>query len=202
MTPPEQGSQADEAFQGEIKTNNMAEQVFAELDVPELVFVRCAYFMENWLNFLGTLKAPEPLVPSTITPLDWKVPMVAVRDIGATLAAELTTKTTSPPPRPKPQVFELQGPQDYSPLDVRQALKESLRRDVPMKPIEKEELHGFYSNIFPPEIVPEWVEMTRSFLPGGIMLQKEADVSQRTVRRGRTRLSEVIGEAVGKMQQV
>ena len=180
---------------GEIKTNNASERVLSETDVSEIVFVRCAYFMENWTLFLDSSKAPERFVFSTITPLGFKVPMVAVRDIGKALAAELTSIDTAGP-HSKPMIYELHGPQDYSPLDVKLAITKSLGKSVKMKPVEKHELHGFYSKLFPPEIVPEWVELASSFIPGGILAEEVGDDSRSIVRHGATELSIVIENAV------
>lgn len=182
--------------QGEIKTNHTAETVFQSTDVPEIVFVRCAYFMENWTMSLDTLKAPEPFFFSTITPLDWKVAMVATKDIGSTLATELT-KTEQPPS--KPHVFELHGPRSYTPLDVKEAFSEALGREVVVKPVEKDELEGFYGQVFPKEVVGEYVEMTLSFLAGGVA-ERDPDEVREGIVRGKTELGEVLGEAVAGLR--
>ncbi|PWI75656.1 putative nucleoside-diphosphate-sugar epimerase [Purpureocillium lilacinum] len=177
---------------GEIKTNNAAERVLATTNVPSITFVRCAYFMENWTMGMDTLKAPEPFFFSTITPLDWKVPMVAVADIGSTLAAELLKEEPAPS---KPHVYELHGPRRYTPLDVQAAFSKAVGKQVAVKPVEKSELHGFYSQVFPPEIVGEWVEMSTSFLEGGVMAADKVDYSNVNVVNGRTELDEALGKA-------
>lgn len=178
--------------QGEIKTNNAAERVLATTNVPSITFVRCAYFMENWTMGMDTLKAPEPFFFSTITPLDWKVPMVAVADIGSTLAAELLKEEPAPS---KPHVYELHGPRRYTPLDVQAAFSKAVGKQVAVKPVEKSELHSFYSQVFPPEIVGEWVEMSTSFLEGGVMAADKVDYSNVNVVNGRTELDEALGKA-------
>ncbi|OAQ80849.1 nucleoside-diphosphate-sugar epimerase [Purpureocillium lilacinum] len=177
---------------GEIKTNNAAERVLATTNVPSITFVRCAYFMENWTMGMDTLKAPEPFFFSTITPLDWKVPMVAVADIGSTLAAELLKEEPAPS---KPHVYELHGPRRYTPLDVQAAFSKAVGKQVAVKPVEKSELHSFYSQVFPPEIVGEWVEMSTSFLEGGVMAADKVDYSNVNVVNGRTELDEALGKA-------
>lgn len=181
---------------GEIKTNHIAENVFAGTNVPEVVFVRCAYFMENWTAVLDTLKAPEPFFFSTITPLDWKIHMVSVEDIGRALARELTKQT---PALSKPHIFELCGPQRYTPLDVQRALSEVLEKEVSIKPIQTEGLAEFYGQIFPSEVVPEWVEMTMSFLPGGVMAADVYESENGMVEYGKTELIDSIRAAVAKM---
>lgn len=59
-----------------IRTNHAAEQVFKDT-APEVVYVRCAYFMENWMMALDTAHLDPPFFYTTITPLDFKVPMVS-----------------------------------------------------------------------------------------------------------------------------
>lgn len=179
--------------QGEIKTNNMAERVFTTTKVPAIVFVRCAYFMENWAMSLETLRAPEPFIFSTITPLDWKIPMIAVKDIRSTLASELLKESTPPA---KPYIFELHGPRQYTPLDVQEAFSKALGKEVAIKPVEKSELRGFFSQVFPEPIVGDWVEMATSFLPGGIMAADTVDYDKVNVVRGPTELDKVLKAVV------
>lgn len=114
--------------------------------------------------------------------------MVAVKDIGSTLAVELTKKSAPS----KPHVFELHGPQSYNSLDVQAAFSEALGKDVGLKLVEKHELHGFYSKVFPASIVPEWVEMATSFLPGGILARDEKEDEKKEIVRGATGLVEAI----------
>ncbi|TWU78492.1 hypothetical protein ED733_008965 [Metarhizium rileyi] len=161
---------------GEIKTNNIAERVFAETNIAEVIFVRCAYFMENWTAAPETLRGPEPFFFSTVTPLEWKLPMVAVEDIGAVIASEALKQQGSPR---KPHVFELHGPRMYSPLDVQLAFSDALGKQAGV----------------PEDVVPEWVEMATSFLPGGVM--KPGDVEEGTgVVNGKTELGDAIRSAV------
>ncbi len=42
-----------------------------------MVFIRCAYFLENYGRFIESVMAPESLFMSTITPLYHKIPMVS-----------------------------------------------------------------------------------------------------------------------------
>ena len=153
--------------------------------------------MENWTISLETLKAPEPFFYSTIIPLDFKVAMVAVKDIGKTLAEEAIRDWKLPT---KPYICELHGPQPYTPLDVQKTFSQVLKKDVQVKAIEKDALKGFFGQIFPPQIVDEWVKMSKSFLPGGIAekdLSKPSDVD---VICGRTTLKEVFRSATAEMR--
>ncbi|PHH77597.1 hypothetical protein CDD80_424 [Ophiocordyceps camponoti-rufipedis] len=178
---------------GEMKTNNAAERIFTDTDIPAVIFVRCAYFMENWTANLDTLRAPKPFFYSTVTPLDWKMPMVPIDDIGSTLASQLIGRTM---PALKPHIFELHGPRLYTPLDVQQAFCSALRKQVAIKPVERAELDAFFSRIFPPQSVGEWVEMATCFLPGGVMAADSINYDDVLVQRGTTELVDAIKSAV------
>ncbi|KAL8367236.1 hypothetical protein RB599_010290 [Gaeumannomyces hyphopodioides] len=175
---------------GEILTNHAAEQVF-EGTAPEVVYVRCAYFMENWMMSLETVHQEPPFFYTTITPLDFKVPMIAVKDIGSTLAAQLLATGSAPPANP--HVFELWGPEDYSSLDTQAAFAAAAGRDVEVRPVPKDGLGDFFVQAgLPPSVAKEWAEMSACFLPGGVI---EADVSRTEgVVRGKTTLHEAVKE--------
>ncbi|KAF5017394.1 hypothetical protein F66182_10674 [Fusarium sp. NRRL 66182] len=177
---------------GELKTNHVSEQVLMSANVPEVLFARCAYFMENWTMAAETLRAPEPFFFSTITPLDFKVAMIAIKDVGQTLATELIRESTPPV---KPYIFELHGPQPYSPLDVQQAFSQALDKYVEVRAVEKRDLPGFFGQVFPPQIVNEWVEMAASFLPGGIAERDASMPSEVDVVNGKTTLKDAIRAA-------
>jgi uncharacterized protein YbjT (DUF2867 family) len=149
--------------------------------------------MENWTRNLDTLKESEPFILSTVTPLDWKFPMVAVNDIGYALANEILKESPSPA---KPYAYELHGPKMYTPNDVHQCFCQALGRPVAMKPIQQNELHEFYSKIFPPETVDDWVEMTKSFLPGGPMAPDKINWDDIDIHRGETDLATAIKKAL------
>ncbi|KAK7978605.1 hypothetical protein PG996_004660 [Apiospora saccharicola] len=101
---------------GEIGTNHEAEQALLGA-APEVIFVRCAYFMENWAVALATLKEDSPFFYSAISPADCKVPMVSVSDVGRICAAQLLGAGSAPGGE-NPSVSELHGPESYSTRDV------------------------------------------------------------------------------------
>ncbi|EXK43231.1 hypothetical protein FOXG_15397 [Fusarium oxysporum f. sp. lycopersici 4287] len=183
---------------GELKTNHISEEVLKNTDIPEIIIIRCSYFMENWTMSVETLKGSDPYFFSTITPLDFKIAMVAIKDIGAAMATQLIRDWT--PPR-KPYIMELHGPEPYSPLDAQKAFSQALGEDVEVKAVEKEDLSEFYGKIFAPQIVNEWVEMSTCFLPGGIAekdLSKPSDVD---VIYGKTTLNEALREATAELRK-
>ncbi|KAF5989982.1 hypothetical protein FBULB1_392 [Fusarium bulbicola] len=183
---------------GELKTNHISEQVLRTTDIPEIIIIRCSYFMENWTMSVETLKGPKPFFFSTITPLDFKITMVAIRDIGEAMAAQLTRDWTPPN---KPYIMELHGPEPYSPLDTQKAFSQALGRDVEIKAIEKEDLAEFYGKMFAPQIVNEWVEMSTCFLPGGIAEKDLSKLSGVDVIYGKTTLTEASTEATAELRK-
>ncbi|EWG54522.1 hypothetical protein FVEG_12726 [Fusarium verticillioides 7600] len=183
---------------GELKTNHISEQVLKTTDIPEVIIIRCSYFMENWTMSVETIKGPNPFFFSTITPLDFNIAMVAIKDIGEALATQLTRDWTPPS---KPYIMELRGPEPYSPLDVQKAFSRALGKNVEIKAVEKEDLAEFYGKIFAPQIVNEWVEMSTCFLPGGIAEKNLSKPSDVDVIYGRTTLTEALREATAELRK-
>jgi uncharacterized protein YbjT (DUF2867 family) len=157
--------------------------------VENIVFVRCAYFMENWTMNLDTLRGPNPFFFSTITPVDYEIPMVAISDIGATIAEQLTNKEYL---SNNPYIFELHGPRKYSPLDVRAAFTQALGKDVEVRPVEKDNLRQFFAQVFPPQVLDYWVEMAMSILPDGKLGTEYMLRSHATIIHGHTDLATTI----------
>ncbi|KAF5694525.1 nucleoside-diphosphate-sugar epimerase [Fusarium denticulatum] len=183
---------------GELKTNHISEEVLKTTDIPEVIIIRCSYFMENWTMSVETLKGPNPFFFSTITPLDFKIAMVAIKDIGEAMATQLTRDWTPPS---KPYVMELHGPEPYSPLDTQKAFSQALGKDVGIKAVEKEDLAEFYGKMFAPQIVNEWVEMSTCFLPGGIAEKNLSKPSDIDVIHGKTTLTEALREATAELME-
>lgn len=181
-------------MQGEVKTKTVAERILKTIQLPRITVIRPAYFMENWLT---TLKHQDDEISSFttyITPLDWKIPMVAIRDVGTAAASSLTSEFEQ-----ASQVYfhELHGPkpEGYSPLDVRNAFVKGLgKEDVDIQTVEKDGLEAMFSTFLPKGCVAEFVEMVTSFLPGGVLdLNPDPDA---VVVRGETSLEEAIYEAL------
>ncbi|KAK8036933.1 hypothetical protein PG991_001247 [Apiospora marii] len=170
-------------LQGEIKTNHEAEQALMGA-APEVVFVRCAYFMENWAMALATVKAEPPFFYSVISPADYKIPMVSVRDIGRVCAAQLLAAGSAAPGDENPFIFDLHGPESYSTRDVQRAFEEATGKRIEVKLVQDDQLQGFFRQAFKEPMTSLFVEMTRSFLPGGVA-EKDMNEGAR-IRRERT----------------
>ncbi|KAF9874463.1 NmrA family protein [Colletotrichum karsti] len=175
---------------GELKTNYEAEQALVAA-APEVVFIRCAYFMENWASAVETVKTDSPFFYSVIAPEDYKIPMVSVEDIGRTCAAQVLAAGS--PLSYNPYIFDLHGPEAYSTRDLQKVFEDKLGKPVQAKLVTDDQLEGFFAQAFQPPVDGMFVEMTRSFLPGGIAVDM---MEGSRVQRGRVTLSEAIGKMV------
>lgn len=176
---------------------------------PEVVFVRCGYFTENWAAALETI--PEAgFFFTTLTPTDLKLPhvridivesdaelltcrQIAIKDIGETCAGELLATGTAL--MASPYVFDLCFPSKLSSVDVHKAWEEAAGKTIEMKVIPKEGLTDFYGAVFPPAIAESYVEMNVALLPGGIILEDPRPTGE--TRHGKTELVEVFKQLLG-----
>lgn len=79
----------------------------------EVVFVRCAFLMENWATVMKTLNSEIPSFHSLIdASWDNKMPMVSQRDVAQLCVNELVGSRKQSPYRI--HVFEVLGPSSYS----------------------------------------------------------------------------------------
>ncbi|PYH46298.1 NAD(P)-binding protein [Aspergillus saccharolyticus JOP 1030-1] len=178
---------------GEIMTNHISEEILRDA-ACEVVIIRCAYFMENWATSLPTVRQKEtPYLETVITPVDFAVPMVAVEDIGVK-SAECILSTERK--ESKPYVIELHGPREYASVDVRRAFEKVLGRAVELRPVEKENLTEYFAGFLPEAAVGPFVEMTLSFLPGGVMHNDLGKKEEVRLMRGRVELEEVVAGLV------
>ncbi|RAH78065.1 NAD(P)-binding protein [Aspergillus japonicus CBS 114.51] len=181
---------------GEIMTNHISEAILRDA-AAEVVIMRCAYFMENWATAVQNVRHKErPYLETVITPVDFEVPMVAVKDIGSHSARCILAHETAP--TGTPDVFELHGPREYSSLDVQRALAKVVGRAVALRPVEKENLTEYFARFLPETAVGPFVEMTLSFLPGGVMYKQYAQrTTEGRVERGTVELEEVVAGLLG-----
>ncbi|KAK5652249.1 hypothetical protein OQA88_10746 [Cercophora sp. LCS_1] len=183
-----QGAQYDQGV-GEILTNHVAEKALRDA-TEEVVFVRCAYFMENWAAALETI--PAGFFFTTITPVEFALPHIASKDIGEVVAQELLKAGEGL--EKSPYIFELEGPA-YSSLDVHKAWEEALGEKIEMKVIPKEGLAEFYGNVFPPGLAQRYAELNQCFMEGGILYENPNPTGE--TRKAKTELVEVFKGLLG-----
>lgn len=173
-------------LQGEVlSTLRQAEQILSDA-AAEVCFIHCAYFMENWATSIKMVKE-DGFFYSPITPLEWAMPMVAVKDIGRTCA---DTAVGQEALGESPYIVELHGPRPYSALDVKGAFEEIAGREIQVKPIPREGLLGFFGAMFPAKTARRFADMMLATTPGGIMAEDPEPTGR--YGTGETELVEVL----------
>ncbi|KAJ3547262.1 hypothetical protein NM208_g1609 [Fusarium decemcellulare] len=175
--------------EGVVRTNHHSERILEGSDA-DVVLVRNCYFMENWMSALETIKADPPHFYSTIAPLDYALPMVSARDIGRTCAREALGAGT--PLAKSPRIFELHGPRNYSVRNVKEAFEKVTGKKIEARLVEKPDLHKFFSGFLPANIVDDFVEMTLTFLPGGLLEDEMNDLTN--VKHGQDTLVDAFSQ--------
>ncbi len=116
---------------GPISTIAHLEKLFIAASIP-LTAVRPGYFLENIQDMMPAVMH-EGVYPSMILPLDFKIDMVATRDIGLAVAEALIN-----PPTVRHRVVELKGAEQYSAEDIASALSSALNRQITPVPVPQE----------------------------------------------------------------
>lgn len=112
--------------------HDMEERLNA-LDIPELVHLRPAYFMENLLGGVNDI-AERGRYAAALRP-DIAIPMIATLDIG-TAAAELLAED----PFRQPRVRELLGPREYTMREAARILGQAIGKpDLPYAQLSYDE---------------------------------------------------------------
>jgi len=143
---------------GDLGSLYIFEQGARETGVP-LCIVRAAYFMSNWFGALST--AQQSGVFPSLLPKGFKAPMVAPQDVGE-LAARLLVA-----PVEETGVYNIEGPEPYTPEDVAAVLGNVLGRDVTVDEIPHSQWLEFYRrNGFCPEAAQSYAAMTGIFVDG------------------------------------
>jgi uncharacterized protein YbjT (DUF2867 family) len=93
------------------------EKRLAALDIPELVFVRAGFYMENFIKGMSfSEQAKSGVYRSAFRP-DRPMPMIASKDVGECVAQILTEE-----PFNQPRVRELLGAKDYTMAEATRVL--------------------------------------------------------------------------------
>ncbi|KAI9150487.1 nucleoside-diphosphate-sugar epimerase [Paramyrothecium foliicola] len=184
---------------GEIKTKAVSERVLKETSVPHITIVRPVYFMENWAQQFALINSPETFMVSTLTPLDWKLGMVSLIDIGDALAKDAVTDEAQTTPV---HIYELWGPdiKGYSANQVHAIFTRLFEKEIAIKGIESSELPDFLGKMLPPGALEEIVEMIRSFLPGGHLVENPDPLAN--IVQGSTKLETALENLVREAKKV
>ncbi|KEZ03461.1 epimerase [Burkholderia sp. MSh2] len=170
---------------GVIATNRTAEQRLAELGVP-VVFLRAAYFMENWARVVGPARA-QGVLPSLLAPVERAIPMVATEDIGRTAASLLLEDWAGI------RKIGLAGPAAYSPADIAAILARVLSRPVRALALEPAAWAGVLAmNPFSSTAIDGFIELNHGLNSGHIAFGSDDAIELRQGRVPFERVAEAI----------
>ncbi len=172
---------------GNILTNRLFEERLSKLG-DRVVFLRPAYFLENW-GWVAGAASRDGVLPSFLAPLDRRIPMVSTADIGRAAADLLTGQGA------RGRILELAGPAPCSPADVAEAFGRALGRSVlPVAVPEADWPASLAGSGFSSRTIEAWVELFRAFNSGWIAFEG----GERASLRGRTPLEEAVGALLGR----
>ncbi|MGB3424298.1 MAG: NmrA family NAD(P)-binding protein [Castellaniella sp.] len=173
-----------ESGTGWIGMNRMFEQRLGEAGVPA-IFLRAAYFMENWTPMVGQAMRSGSL-PTFLAPPQRPIPMVATVDVGTTAAALLLEEGM------KTCAVTLSGPKDYAPNDVAAIVSARLGKPVHAAVLPEAAWSAALADVrFSKAALAGFSEMTRGLNCSHIGIKSDPDAVERA---GTTALDHVIGE--------
>jgi uncharacterized protein YbjT (DUF2867 family) len=176
---------------GNIRTTYTMEEALKTI-APQVVMVRAASFIENWLHAASAVKSGQsPVIGSMYQKLDRKIPHIATDDIGR-VSAEYMTK-------PKNEVdnlviIELEGPEPYSPNDVAKVTSEALGKPVSAVAMSEEMMRGLFEKFgWPKTTGDNWIEMFQGFDDGTICWTNDPKVIR---IKGKLTLADVLNKVL------
>jgi uncharacterized protein YbjT (DUF2867 family) len=144
---------------------------------------RAAYYMSNWDMALAS--AREDGVVPTMFPADFKLPMVAPRDLGRAAARRLRSGLDDVGLR------NVEGPARYSTNDVARAFAEALGRPVRTIVTPREQWEEAFQALgFSQAAARSYARMTGATLDGAMVPESETE-------KGPTRLEDYVAALVG-----
>ena len=129
---------------------------------PQVVLIRCAWFMENWSSSVLAVKSGKAtMIESMLQKLDRKISQVATDDIGCVVVEYLTKAAQEIDQR---HIIELEGPEPYSPKDVAEIVSKLLGENVAAVAMTEEMTHELFENFgWPKATADNWIEMVQGF---------------------------------------
>jgi uncharacterized protein YbjT (DUF2867 family) len=157
---------------GWIAMNRMLEGGLSDAGLP-VTFLRAAYFMENW-GALVKMAIHQRRLPSFLSPLDKKFPMVATEDIGRIAAETLCEDWEGV------RAIDLEGPARYSPNDIAEHLSLKLGKEVqPVSIPESDWARSIAGQGFSSAAISGFIEMTQGINSGHIAFHERLDAERR-----------------------
>ncbi|MBX5135952.1 NmrA family NAD(P)-binding protein [Rhizobium lentis] len=116
----------------------LVERAMSTLPMP-VAFLRACWFMENSAWDIAPARE-SGIMPSFLQPVTKPVPMVSVRDVGATAAEMLQEDWTGK------RIVELEGPLRITPLQMAEAFSAVLGKRVRAEPVARETWEALFLN--------------------------------------------------------
>ncbi|MBD8511249.1 NmrA family NAD(P)-binding protein [Photobacterium sp. CAU 1568] len=157
---------------GWIAMNRMLEACIIDTGLP-VVFLRAAYFMENWRP-LVKMAILQRQLPSFLSPLNQKFPMIATPDIGR-IAAEVLCEDWR-----GVRIIDLEGPDRYSPNDVAELVSLKLGEAIqPFSIPESDWAQSIAGQGFSSAAIAGFIEMTQGLNSGHIAFHDRLSIERR-----------------------
>lgn len=173
-----------ESGTGWIMMNRIFEQRLTEAGVPT-IFLRAAYFMENWAPMVGQAMR-SGILPTFLAPPQRPIPMVATVDVGSAAAALLQEKGRDT------RAVTLSGPEEYAPNDVAAIVSATLEKPVDVAVLPEAEWSKALADAhFSKAALAGFTEMTRGLNCSHIDIKSDPGAVEWS---GTTALERVIAE--------
>ena len=157
---------------GNLLMSNMLEHEFSSLPINQ-VFVRPSYFYSNWI--MSADMAKESGVLPSFYPTDLKMEMNSPIDVAEFIANKITEGIN------KSELFELVGPEQYSPNDVAREMAKSLRRKVEAQEIPRKKWDDTLKSFgFSDDARKNFIKMTALVADGNAKLEGKNPISLKT----------------------
>ena len=173
-----------ESGTGWIMMNRIFEQRLTEAGVPT-IFLRAAYFMENWAPMVGQAMR-SGILPTFLAPPQRPIPMVATVDVGSAAAALLQEEGRDT------RAVILSGPEEYAPNDVAAIVSATLEKPVDVAVLPEAEWSKALADAhFSKAALAGFTEMTRGLNCSHIDIKSDPGAVEWS---GTTALERVIAE--------
>ncbi|KAM0352923.1 hypothetical protein ACHAPU_001807 [Fusarium lateritium] len=160
---------------GVLRLNHISDEILKD-SVPEVAIIRPTFFFEDFANLLDAANEENPTIYSWITPIDYKIPMVGLKDVAENCANSLLE-----PSKPSPHYWNLFGPRSYGSVHLKEAVEEITGKKVELVLVEKDQLFDYWKNIVPEAYAEDFKEMVTCGLAGGVTA-KDFVYDEKTVK--------------------
>ncbi|KAI6777044.1 hypothetical protein HG530_000989 [Fusarium avenaceum] len=150
---------------GVLCLNHISDEILKD-SVPEVAIIRPTYFFEYFASLLDAAKEENPKLYSWIAPIDYKIPLVGLKDVAENCANSLLS-----PAKPSPHYWTLFGPRPYSSTDVKDAVEEVTGKKFELVLVEEDQLLDYCKQMVPEAHAQEFKEMVTASVPGGVIVK-------------------------------